>query len=281
VRGGRSAVVVVRGEAGIGKTELLRALVAEAAGFRVCRATGIESEMELAYAGLHQLCTPLLDRLGSLAEPQRRGLSVAFGLESLDGDAPDRFLVALAALSSGSKITTNLPGVPPLPSWALLAALVVLGAVVWGGYALVNSPASDDNQGERRGWRALLDSRIVGTVVAALFLAAAWVSINTPGGTPDIREIPGEVSGAIQSAVARPEPGYPRIRIKKVGIDLGTTNSALAYIDPEEASEADYPPVHTLMVDQQVAADRSEALRTLPSFIYLSDPPVVGAWARE
>ena len=109
VRGGRSAVVVVRGEAGIGKTELLQALVAEAAGFRVCRATGIESEMELAYAGLHQLCTPLLDRLGSLAEPQRRGLSVAFGLESLDGDAPDRFLVALAALGLMAEAAEEQP----------------------------------------------------------------------------------------------------------------------------------------------------------------------------
>jgi molecular chaperone DnaK (HSP70) len=67
----------------------------------------------------------------------------------------------------------------------------------------------------------------------------------------------------------------------KVGIDLGTTNSALAYIDPEEAAEADYPPIHALPIDQQVDTNRSAALRTLPSFIYLSDPPVVGAWARE
>ena len=109
VRGGRSAVVVVRGEAGIGKTELLRALVAEAAGFRVCHAVGVESEMELAYAGLHQLCAPLLDRLGWLAEPQRRGLSVAFGLESLDGDAPDPFLVALDALGLMAEASEEQP----------------------------------------------------------------------------------------------------------------------------------------------------------------------------
>jgi molecular chaperone DnaK (HSP70) len=67
----------------------------------------------------------------------------------------------------------------------------------------------------------------------------------------------------------------------KVGIDLGTTNSAVAYIDPKEAAEADYPPIHTLPVEQQVDANRVEPLRTLPSFIYISDPPVVGAWARE
>ena len=96
-RNGQSAVLVLRGEPGIGKTALLRYLTGEAPGFRVARAVGVESEMELAFAGLHQLCGPMLDRLGSLAEPQRRGLSVAFGLAS--GDGPDRFLVALAALS--------------------------------------------------------------------------------------------------------------------------------------------------------------------------------------
>jgi len=96
-RNGRSAVLVLRGEPGIGKTALLRYLTGEAPGFRVARAVGVESEMERPFAGLHQLCGPMLGRLGSLAEPQRRGLSVAFGLAS--GDSPDRFLVALGALS--------------------------------------------------------------------------------------------------------------------------------------------------------------------------------------
>ncbi|MBL8175331.1 MAG: Hsp70 family protein [Bryobacterales bacterium] len=66
-----------------------------------------------------------------------------------------------------------------------------------------------------------------------------------------------------------------------IGIDLGTTNSALAYIDPREAGEADYPPIHVLEVPQVVAEGRTEALRTLPSFLYLSDAPVVGTYARE
>ena len=96
-RNGQSAVLVLRGEPGIGKTALLRYLIGQASGFRVIRGTGVESEMELPFAGLHQLCAPLLGRLDSLAEPQRRGLSVAFGLAS--GDSPDRFLVAIAALS--------------------------------------------------------------------------------------------------------------------------------------------------------------------------------------
>jgi DNA-binding CsgD family transcriptional regulator len=131
VRDGRSAVVVVRGEAGIGKTELLDALIAEATGFRVCRATGVESEMELAYAGLHQLCAPLLGGLTSLAEPQRRGLSVAFGLESLDGDAPDRFLVALAALGLMAEASEERPllCVVDDAQWLDQASAQVLGFV--------------------------------------------------------------------------------------------------------------------------------------------------------
>jgi len=68
------------GRAGIGKTELLRQLTAKASGFTVARVAGVESEMELPFAGLHQLCAPMLGRLGLLAEPQRRALSVAFGL---------------------------------------------------------------------------------------------------------------------------------------------------------------------------------------------------------
>ncbi len=66
-----------------------------------------------------------------------------------------------------------------------------------------------------------------------------------------------------------------------VGIDLGTTNSALAYIDPLEAAESDFPPIHVLPIEQQLNANRSGALRTLPSFLYLSEPPVVGAYARD
>jgi DNA-binding CsgD family transcriptional regulator len=106
-RDGQSGVVVLRGEPGIGKTALLRQLVGEASGFRVIRGLGVESEMELPFAGLHQLCAPMLDRLGSLAEPQRRALSVAFGLVA--GDNPDRFLVALAALSLMAEIAEEEP----------------------------------------------------------------------------------------------------------------------------------------------------------------------------
>ncbi|MFD6188904.1 AAA family ATPase [Streptomyces sp. NPDC060275] len=96
-RAGRSGVLVVRGEAGIGKTALLHHLLDRATGCRVVRAAGVQSEMELPYAGLHQLCAPLLSHLDDLPEPQRDALRTAFGMRA--GDAPDRFLVGLAALS--------------------------------------------------------------------------------------------------------------------------------------------------------------------------------------
>ncbi|TGB39462.1 helix-turn-helix transcriptional regulator [Mycolicibacterium peregrinum] len=96
-RSGGSAVLVVRGEAGVGKTALLDYVVEHAPGFRVTQVAGVESDMELAFAGLHHLCAPLLDHLDKLPEPQRDALSVAFGRGV--GPVPDRFLVGLAVLS--------------------------------------------------------------------------------------------------------------------------------------------------------------------------------------
>jgi DNA-binding CsgD family transcriptional regulator len=96
-RGGRSGALVVHGEAGVGKTALLEDVTASAAGMRIARVAGIESEMELAYAALQQLCAQMLDGLDRLPDPQREALGVVFGLRA--GEAPDRFLVGLAALS--------------------------------------------------------------------------------------------------------------------------------------------------------------------------------------
>ncbi|HEY9327272.1 MAG TPA: AAA family ATPase, partial [Streptomyces sp.] len=106
-RAGRSSAVVVRGEAGIGKTELLHHLLEQATGCHVLRAAGVQSEMELSYAGLHQLCAPLLSHLEGLPEPQRNALSTAFGMRV--GDAPDRFLVGLATLSLLSAAAGDKP----------------------------------------------------------------------------------------------------------------------------------------------------------------------------
>src|SRR5215217_8925332 len=97
VRAGQSRVLVLRGEPGVGKTALLRHLSAAATGCRIARAAGVESEMELAFAGLHALCAPMLGRLGRLPLPQRDALSTAFGLSA--GPPPDRFFVGLAVLN--------------------------------------------------------------------------------------------------------------------------------------------------------------------------------------
>jgi DNA-binding CsgD family transcriptional regulator len=108
VRAGESRVLVIRGEPGVGKTALLDQLAtAASAGCQVVRAVGVQSEMELAFAGLHQLCAPMLNRLGSLPEPQREALQTAFGLSS--GPAPDRFLVGLAVLSLLSEAAGDQP----------------------------------------------------------------------------------------------------------------------------------------------------------------------------
>ena len=103
----RSAVVVLRGDAGVGKTALLDYLAERADGFRIARAVGIESEMELAYAGLHQLCAPMLEGLEDLPGPQRDALSTAFGISA--GEPPDRFLVGLAVLSLVSEAAEEKP----------------------------------------------------------------------------------------------------------------------------------------------------------------------------
>ena len=95
-RAGDSSIVVLRGEAGSGKTALLDFQLERASGFRVARVLGVESEMELAYAGLHQLCAPMLDHVDSLPAPQRDALATALGL--MAGRPPDRFFVGLAVL---------------------------------------------------------------------------------------------------------------------------------------------------------------------------------------
>jgi DNA-binding CsgD family transcriptional regulator len=106
-RGGESRALVVRGEAGVGKTALLEYLSARASGCRVERAAGVESELELPFAGLHQLCAPMLDGLERLPGPQRDALRTTFGLSG--GDVPDRFVVGLAVLSLLSEAAEEQP----------------------------------------------------------------------------------------------------------------------------------------------------------------------------
>src|SRR5215472_6060623 len=104
---GRSRVTVLRGQAGAGKTALLGYLSDQLAGWQVARAVGVESEMELAYAGLHQLCGPMLEYLGRLPVPQRDALATVFGRSA--GAAPDRFLVGLATLTLFAEVAEQQP----------------------------------------------------------------------------------------------------------------------------------------------------------------------------
>src|SRR4051794_35732102 len=107
IRRGESRSLVLRGEAGIGKTALLDYLTASASDLTVVRAVGVQSDMELAFASLHQLCGPLLDRLDRLPAPQRDALRIVFGLSA--GPAPDRFFVGLAVLSLLSEAAEQRP----------------------------------------------------------------------------------------------------------------------------------------------------------------------------
>jgi len=107
VRAGESRALVVRGEPGAGKTALLEYLAGRASGCRVAAAAGVQSEMELAFAGLHQLLAPMMDRLERLPVPQRDALRTAFGMSA--GPAPDRFLVGLAVLGLLSEMAAARP----------------------------------------------------------------------------------------------------------------------------------------------------------------------------
>src|SRR6201986_5251812 len=108
VRDGASRSLVLRGDPGIGKSELLDYTAAAAAGFLVIRVTGGESEMELAFEGPQQACAPLLKHLGQLPGPQADALRVAFGLSR--ADPPDRFLVGLGVLGLAAEAAAGPPG---------------------------------------------------------------------------------------------------------------------------------------------------------------------------
>ena len=109
VRSGESRALVVRGDPGVGKTVLVDHLAGRASGSgcRVARAPGVQSEMELAFAGLHQLCAPMLGHLDGIPGPQQDAVRTAFGLAA--GPPPDRFFVGLAVLSLLSEVATERP----------------------------------------------------------------------------------------------------------------------------------------------------------------------------
>src|SRR3954471_4752238 len=134
-RDGHSAVLVIRGEPGIGKTALLRYAARQASGLRIAEVGGVEAEMELPFAAIHQLCAPMLGGLEGLAKPQQDALRVALGIAS--GDPPDRFLVAVGVLSLLAATAEARPVLCLVDDaqWLDAASVQALGCVARGRLA--------------------------------------------------------------------------------------------------------------------------------------------------
>ena len=176
-RHSESAVLVLRGEAGIGKTALLHYAARQASGCRVVRVTGMQSELEMPFAALHQLCLPLMEQLPALPEPQARALTVAFGLGS--GTPPDRFMVGLAALNLLCETASHRPLVVIVDDaqWLDAASAQVLGFV---GRRLLAEPVmllvAVREGGDSGEWSGLPQLRVEGLTdedARALLAAAA------------------------------------------------------------------------------------------------------------
>ncbi|MEV6283104.1 AAA family ATPase [Kribbella sp. NPDC051770] len=236
-KAGHSAALVVRGEAGIGKSELLRYVAERTPEDRLVRAAGVQSEMELSYAGLQQLCSALLGGLDHLPGPQRDALATAFGLR--EGPAPDRFLVGLAVLSLLADAGGNQPLVCLVDDaqWLDRASALTLAFVARRLLAesvvlmfAVREPTPDETltglpsllvEGLRdRDARTLLDSAVAGPLdqrvrdrivaesrgnpLALLELPREWTAAELAGGfgEPDARPVPSQLEREFLRRVA-------------------------------------------------------------------------------
>ena len=224
VRAGGSRVLVVRGEPGVGKSALLDYLAGGASGCRVVRAAGVESEMELVFAGLHQLLAPVLDHAEGLPVPQREALRTAFGLSA--GPAPDRFLVGLAVLGLVSEVAAEQPLICVVDDeqWLDRASVQALGfaarrlaadpvglvfAARVAGAELAGLPElAVEGLGEEDA-RALLDSALTGPVDARV---RDLIVAETRGNPLALLELPrgvapAELAGGFGLPGSRPLPG--------------------------------------------------------------------------
>jgi DNA-binding CsgD family transcriptional regulator len=210
VRSGRSGVLVVRGEAGIGKTALLEQLVDQASGCTVARAVGVQADMELPFAGLQQLFGPVLGSLERLPGPQRDAMEVAFGLRS--GPAPDRFVVGMAVLGLLAEVAEQAPLVCVVDDaqWldrasartlAFVARRLLAGSV--GLVFAVREPGEDETFAglpeltvgglDHEDARGLLGSAIAGRVDERVI---ARIVAETRGNPLALLELPRELSAA-------------------------------------------------------------------------------------
>ncbi|HEY1003066.1 MAG TPA: AAA family ATPase, partial [Streptosporangiaceae bacterium] len=223
VRGGESAVLVIRGEAGIGKTALMHYCARQAAGCQLTQIHGVESEMELPLAALHQLCTPMLSSLDALPEPQRRALRVAFGLAS--EPAPDRFVLGLAVLSLLAENAAARPLICLIDDaqWLDEASSQVLGFV---GRRLLAEPvgvllAVREAAGERLfpGLPALPLEGLTDTEARALLTAA----------------VPGQLDNRIRARIIAETGGNP-LGLLELARGMSEAELAGGFADPPTAN---------------------------------------------
>jgi hypothetical protein len=229
VQAGQSRALVVRGDPGVGKTALLDHLAGQASGAacRVARATGVQSEMELAFAGLHQLCAPMLGRAKRLPEPQRDALHTVLGLAA--GPPPDRFLVGLAVLGLLSEVAAERPLICLVDDeqWLDRASVQALGfaarrlgaepvGLVFAardpGPELAGLPELDVKGLRDDDARALLDAALAGPLDASvrdLIIAGAAARPEPGGAGGRIRVARGRAAGGPDRGQLRPAAGGP------------------------------------------------------------------------
>src|SRR5215469_12602983 len=225
VEAGASQVLVVRGESGVGKTALLDYLAGHAPGCRVVRAAGVETEMEFAFAGLHQLCAPMLDHLGRLPAPQREALRTAFGISA--GPAPNRLFLGLAVLGLLSAVAEERPlaCVVDDEQWLDRASAQVLGFVARRlaaepvglvfaardpGEELAGLPQMTVQGLEEGDARALLDSVLAGPLDARVRERIIAETRGNPLALLKLRPglTPGQLAGGFGLPGRMPLPGW-------------------------------------------------------------------------
>jgi DNA-binding CsgD family transcriptional regulator len=252
VRAGESRALVVRGESGVGKTALLDYVLGRVPGCRVTRAAGVQSEMELAFAGLHLLCAPMLDRLERLPDPQRDALSTAFGLSA--GRPPDRLLVGLAVLGLLAEVAEERPLVCVVDDaqWLDRASAQALAFVARRLVALIFAVRGPDEVPELTGLaelvvaglsddaaRALLDSAVRGPLdervldriiaetrgnpLALLELPRGLTPAELAGGfvLPGARALPDRIEESFRQRLASLAAGTRRLLLVAAAEPLG------------------------------------------------------------
>ncbi len=226
VRGGKSAVLVLRGDAGVGKTALLDHAVERATEFRISTTSGVESEVELPFAALHQLCALQIGQLDRLAEPHRQALRVAFGLSS--GPPPDRFSIALAVLALVADVGSEQPGL----------------CIV------------DDAQ-----WLDRASAQILALVARRLGAESVALAFAARGGADELSGLPELAIGGLDEqdaeALLRSTVGAPLDRRVRERLIAETRGNPLALL--ELAPAAASMPAGTGLADPQQLSGRIEA----------------------